>query len=504
MKTRHVWFILVAVVMITTLLACSITQISTNKTNSQPATPTAGSSEEGQKPTDASAEEHPTPTATSTPENLEPIVGTWKQIPFQGIQGRSNVGLAGYAWFGDYFYAGTFNVFSPPVPQPQTSTGGAVPPPGAPGPSAGQPSAGAAQSPEEAHGAEIWRTLDGTNWEVIGEPGLGNPEFVSFRPVFFQERVYVFAETKSSLLVSKNGKTFELVNGEWSDGDIKYGLQNYIIEDALLVSGVSSQKGLQAWLSTDGKAFDAVITDGLGELTNKQLCGYTSASLDGWYYLGVRNDVNGGQLWRTQNGRTWEQSLKAGYDDPRNVSLCNLLIHNGHLYMSIPGYYGHDPDRGMEIIRTADGETWEKVIENGFGLGEAQGYSGWAKVYKDTIYLMLTNFPPQSGGPASTGFRLLRSLDGKTWEQVGKPGFGYPNSISATSHVIRGLLYIVTHNLKDGNQIWRSSDGTSWELFHTFPASETNYGHALAELADGIEYFEYDMGRGVQIWRYGP
>jgi hypothetical protein len=234
------------------------------------------------------------------------------------------------------------------------------------------------------------------------------------------------------------------------------------------------------------------------------MCGYTTASLNGWYYLGIRNEVNGGELWRTRDGRTWEQSLKGGYDDPLNVSLCNLLIHNGHLYIGIPGYYGHDPDRGLEVIRTADGKTWEKVIEDGFGLGETQGYNGSAKVYKETIYILLTNYSPQSGGPTSTGFRLLKSPDGKTWEQVGEPGFGYPNSSSATSHIIRDVFYIVAHNVKDGNQIWRSSDGINWELFNKFPASGTNYGHALVELTDGIEYFEYDTGRGIQIWRYGP
>jgi hypothetical protein len=181
-----------------------------------------------------------------------------------------------------------------------------------------------------------------------------------------------------------------------------------------------------------------------------------------------------------------------------------LLIQDGFLYVSIPGYPGKDPPRGVEVIRTADGENWEKVIEDGFGLGEGQGFSGSLKVFGEAIYFIMTNFPPQSGGPASTGFRLLKSLDGKTWQQVGEPGFGYLNSYAGTSFVIRDVFYIVTYNIKDGNQIWRSTDGSDWELFHTFPASETNYGHYLVELADGLEYFEFDTSRGIQIWRYGP
>lgn len=507
MKTRYGFSIVAAMVTISTLLACSITQILPSKTDSPLKSPTGESSEESLKPTNESSQESQEPTDESTEKSQEPIVGTWKQIPFQGVGGKSNLGLGGSGiWFGDYFYVGTYSMFMP-VPVEPASPGGSgqvAPPNGPVTAGGGQTSPGlVTQAPAGSHGAEIWRTLDGTNWEVVGEPGLGYPDISTFQPILFQERIFVFSGIKPSLLISKDGETFELVNGEWSNGDIKYMLQNYIIEDALLVNGISSQKGLQAWLSTDGNSFDKVIEDSLGDLANKQMCGTTTESLNGWYYLGVRNDVNGGELWRTKNGRTLEKSLAAGFDDPANIYLCSSLIHNGYLYVTIPGYSGHDPKRGVEVIRTADGENWEKVIENGFGLGEEQGYSGRFSVYKDAIYFILTNFPPQSGS-SSTGFRLLKSLDGKTWEQVGEPGFGYPNSYQVTSVIIRGVFYLVTNNHKDGDQIWRSSDGTNWELFFTFPASETNYGNYLAELADGLEYFEFDTSRGIQIWRYGP
>jgi hypothetical protein len=508
MKTRYGFSIVAAMVTISTLLACSITQILPSKTNSPLKSPTGESSEESLKPTDESSQESQEPTEESTEISQEPIVGTWKQIPFQGVGGKSNLGLGGLGiWFGDYFYVGTYNMIMPvPVEPASPSGGGQVAPPGGPG-SAGSGQTSpvlATQPPAGPRGAEIWRTLDGINWEVVGEPGLGYPEISTFQPIFFQDRVFVFSGAKPSLLVSNDGETFELINGEWSNGDIKNMLQNYIIEDALLVSGISSQNGLQAWLSTDGKGFDKVIEDSLGNLANKQMCATTTESFNGWYYLGVRNEVNGGGLWRTKNGRTLEKSLEAGFDDSANVMLCSSLIHSGYLYVTIPGYPNHDPKRGVEVIRTADGENWEKVIENGFGLGEEQGYSGRFSVYEDVIYFILSNFPPQSGGSPSTGFRLLKSLDGKIWEQVGEPGFGNTNNYQVTSYIIRDVYYLVTNNIKEGNQIWRSNDGTNWELFHTFPASGTNYGHYLAELVDGLEYFEFDTSRGIQIWRYGP
>jgi hypothetical protein len=135
--------------------------------------------------------------------------------------------------------------------------------------------------------------------------------------------------------------------------------------------------------------------------------------------------------------------------------LCSSIIHNGYLYVTMYGNYGNGSKLGVEVIRTADGDNWEKVITNGFGLGKEQGYTGGLTMYKEAVYFMLNNLSSFSRDTASTGFRLWKSLDGKTWEQVGEPGFGNPNNESVNALVSRGVLYLATHNIKEVNQVWR-------------------------------------------------
>jgi hypothetical protein len=497
MKTKRIFNTLFALVVVSAMLACSFsTKVSTDQPDVSLEEPDVSLEEP-----DVSSEEPDVFSEqpyTGEEENSEPIVGTWKQIHFQGVGGNSNYFIGGSGiWFGDYYYVGTRNMGSAVIqPQEGVVTGSGV------GPESGGPDPVGSASIQ--NGAEIWRTRDGITWEVVGEPGLGNPEIFAFRTSLFQDSIFVITEPKPSLLVSKDGETFEPVKGDWSNGETE-SIYDYYFRELMFLYGFGPQKGIQAWLSTDGERFDKVIEDGFGNPANEGMCGYsTSPSLNGWYYLGVRNDVNGGELWRTKDGRSWEKSLTGGFDDPSKIMLCVSLIHDGYMYIVIPAYYGHGPSYGVDVIRTADGKNWAKVIENGFGLGEEQGYSGAFSIYKDAIYFMLWNFPQQSGGPPSTGFRLLKSLDGKTWQQVGEPGFGYPNNFSAAPYVIRGVFYLGTINQYDGNQIWRSNDGTNWELFFTAPASQTSNGLYLVEIADGLEYFELDISRGIQIWRYGP
>jgi hypothetical protein len=103
-----------------------------------------------------------------------------------------------------------------------------------------------------------------------------------------------------------------------------------------------------------------------------------------------------------------------------------------------------------------------------------------------------------------TGFRLWKSTDGKSWEQVGDPGFGNSNNFQGIILTIRDVFYLVAFNYHDGNQIWRSTDGENWEVFYTFPASPTNEGGGLVEYMDSLLYHENDIQQGIQYWRYGP
>ena len=167
---------------------------------------------------------------------------------------------------------------------------------------------------------------------------------------------------------------------------------------------------------------------------------------------------------------------------------------------------------GMNLLRTDDGKQWENVVEDGFGLGAQQAYRGFLAELDSVLYLVTSNQDPRQWSSRSdytesfkpTGFRLWKAPDGKTWQQVGEPGFGNPNYFDATITTIRGYTYLAATNYRDGNRVWRSSDGQNWEQFFTAPLSPTTSAGAVGELADSLLYVQSDPVQGVQVWRYGP
>ena len=84
-----------------------------------------------------------------------------------------------------------------------------------------------AYSGSDMVGGEIWRSAEGTAWERIGKPGLGDVRNVSFTLVTFKDRLYA---------VSTNTET-----------------------------------GLEIWVSDDGVTFRSVVTGGIGDRANNAI-----------------------------------------------------------------------------------------------------------------------------------------------------------------------------------------------------------------------------------------
>jgi hypothetical protein len=66
------------------------------------------------------------------------------------------------------------------------------------------------------------------------------------------------------------------------------------------------QTGIQLWRSTDGTLWERANQDGFGDSHNSGSNG-SNATADflGDLYVGTSNVVDGGELWRTQQHRTY-------------------------------------------------------------------------------------------------------------------------------------------------------------------------------------------------------
>ena len=417
----------------------------------------------------------PGQSATQPGKTSGPIVGTWEELDVPGLTGGENTYLTSVDQMDDDFYI-------------STATGGT-----------GKPET--LKQP-----ASIWRTRDGRAWQRVGGPGMGNPANRTLTVHVWRERVYVTASDgrSFSLWASEDGETFQQIQGDWSaEGDASI---NVIAGKLFLFISNNLGAGLQAWSSEDGERFRMVFDDGLDDPANTHILhfqGLDPVSLDGWTYIGILNLQKGGEIWRTKDGVTWEKSLTGGGGDTSNGGFHPQLVYDGYLYATVPPFNAVNA-KGVNVFRTADGRQWDRVVEDGFGLGEHQATWGWMLAYQDVLYLATANDDPRTVDFSPSGFRLWKSLDGEAWEQVGEPGFGNPNNFMLTMNVVRDVFYLGPYNAKDGNQLWRSTDGADWELDFTAPASQTNQGGGIFEVGDSLIFNTNDPEQGIGLWRYGP
>jgi hypothetical protein len=504
METKRLPFFLASIIIMSAVLACSLIpklltddsethNIPSDEKNVKDKDENEDNTTDEKNVTDGSNERNE--------EKKEPIVGEWEQIDITSLTNNKNIVVYSGTLFGAYRYVAT-------QPKPYNN---------------------------QTQGAELWRTRDGATWEMVGEPGMGNPENHELRVYVWKDHLYVAANGNYtySIWESQDGETFQKIReGDKSQKYLHAIL--YVVGDHLVLLVMPYQEGVQGWVSADGKNFEKVFDGGMGNPKNFSFCSLTGNELpilNGWSYLCVRNNEDGGEIWRSKDGIEWEKVLTGGYDDATNASVMPEYLFNNYLYAI--AYNAN----GVNIFRTDDGKQWKKVVSNGFDIGKNQASMGWFNTYKGDLYLLTTNDDPRIWGgigvpkPSSngmspdengtapenaqsdwsysesfplTGFRLWKSTDGKSWEQISDPGFGNPNNFQGIILTIRDVFYLVAFNYHDGNQIWRSTDGENWEVFYTFPASPTNEGGGLVEYRDSLLYHENDIQQGIQYWRYGP
>ncbi len=194
----------------------------------------------------------------------------WQDVVTGGF-GDPNNGIARFAVYNNMLYAGTWNGTT---------------------------------------GAQIWRTIDGTNWTKFGD-GLDPANIV-----------------------------VGAISTEIFDGNLYWGTGNW-------------ETGAQLW-RTDGTTLTK-ITQGTSPAIS------SLAAFDGYLYAGVW-DATSTQIWRSANGSDWTQLLTFSDLGSGMKEANGLEVYDGMLYL-----VGTNPDTGLEVWRTGNGTDWEQVGFAGFG-----------------------------------------------------------------------------------------------------------------------------------------
>ena len=281
-----------------------------------------------------------------------------------------------------------------------------------------------------------------------------------------------------------------------------------VFRDDLYVGTYNDDDGCEAWRSSDGTTWQPVVgagadvASGFSDADNWGT--FSMTAFGGYLYLGTNNESAGCEVWRSSDGTAWEPVvgdppalIGNGFDDPDNTHAFSMAVFAGDLYA---GTYKETSDC-CEVWRSSDGIIWSQVNTDGFGDADNLGAVSTA-LFGGYLY---------AGTMNPNGCEVWRSSDGTTWEPVvgdtGVVGNGFddPNNWAVASMAVLGsYLYVGTWNAMDACEVWRSSDGTTWEpVVGGGAAVDNGFGDAYSAHAFSTAVFGSDLYVGTSNWSDG-
>ena len=329
----------------------------------------------------------------------------WLQVNADGFGDNQNQQIPSLAVFGKYLYAGTWNAVW--------------------------------ENDNVVYAtAQIWRTSDGANWELVNETEAnGAAALIVYKG-------YLYSGSWSNeewgwggkIWRSKDGVNWDAVDGFTSGNGIA---RFAVFKNALYAS--TWGPGTEIWRTTNGVDWKLFAAPGWDYENNGGAI--SSEVFNGYLYWGVPNWTTGAQIWRT-DGVSMEPITTDGFGTPDNSAIPSLAAFDDYLYAGVWN------SQGVQVWRSINGIDWEQVSE--VGSSSTGNTNNALEVYEGQLYLVVQN--------DSTGLEVWRTANGIDWEQVGFAGFGDGNNQwsywdNATT-VFKGNLFIATNNFATGGEVW--------------------------------------------------
>jgi nucleoside-diphosphate-sugar epimerase len=369
--------------------------------------------------------------------------------------------------------------------------------------------------------AHILRSLDGVNFEVVSEPGLGNPNISTFRALAVFDH-HLFAPPAGEGVTFNSNKASVIMR----------------CADPLK------------------KKWEPACEPGFGDPTNYGI--FEMVVFNEHLYAGTFNHFHGYQIWKTPATGSkpcrWTKVIAGGaYRGSLNEIAMSLCVHNGALYVGsaiqnggFDRYNFVGPAAG-EVIRLYPDDSWELLVGTPRQTPEGMKYPlsglgpGFDNVFAGYIWRMTVHdgwlytstfdwsvFLPYAGRPSRTakrmmhglgvdqivktggGFDLWRTQDGINWIPVTQNGMGNPYNYGARTLVStpRGL-FVGTANpfgpevaakISTGAVYIPNPDGGA-EVWLGRPAGQHQLeGRELKELMNGrgaVDTIVIRQGRGA-------
>ena len=335
-------------------------------------------------------------------------------------------------------------------------------------------------------GCQIWRSLNGTDWQIVVGPGAVMPAGFKNPP---------------------NPSINELLAfGDW-----------------LFAGTWNQEQGAELWRSADGLIWEPVVGGGSATLSGfgkHENSGITAlGGFRGMLFAGTGSLYckDGVELWRSKDaGSTWNpvagERIALRTEMARESKyFLDLAEFKDALYIST----GDQRTGGSEIWSTQDGETWKTVVGPPSPYRAGMGNSNDDMIYdlepfNGSLYAGVLNYVHDGGA-------LWRSVDGTTWEVISgdppapiAPGFGDAGNMGLVSlAVFDGALYVGTTN-NAGTQLWRSVDGATWQpVVGQAAAVPAGFGNvhnrainSLGVFHDALYAGAHNPTEGAELWRF--
>jgi hypothetical protein len=239
-----------------------------------------------------------------------------------------------------------------------------------------------------ANPAQVWRTADGITWERIKDSSFDASTNMFSVFYTFGDKLYLSSFRK--IFVSETGAsdTWDLsfdisspmpCDGIWSmtefNGQLYAGGTN--------IDGVKVYRLEQTGWKTVNKPGFSNPPD---NLDNTEIGGF--AVFQNALYTGTRNDIHGGEIWKTSNGVDWTRVKAGGLGDPSNVKVEGMIVYNQQLVVAV-----NNPANGLQIWSSPDGMSWTKMkdAKNDLPLNRLTHWNNAILNFQNKIYLGTLN-----------------------------------------------------------------------------------------------------------------
>ena len=288
----------------------------------------------------------------------------------------------------------------------------------------------------DSEGSSIWRSVDGTTWDLIPQTdhGFGDPNNTQIMSMYMW-REHFYASTRNEvtgteLWRSPDGLSWSQVNsnGFGSSGTTKArAILSY--QGNLFVTTGNYTTGGRVWRSSDGTTWSQINDNGFGNAFNTDVA--AAAVFDGYLYCATENEMGpaqGIEIWR-YDGALWVRTTTGGFGDANNVFPTNMTVFENYLYV------GAENNSTLGTMwRSPDGTTWEKVAQ--------VKDSALAPALIPTVSLDSRLYAGGSFNRNGLPDAVYSSLDGKTWVKAagisGIPSLSYDGSLFIVSQSAGG------------------------------------------------------------------